>query len=101
MKINLDKFFNDLDGNAVIENGQPTLLGKEFAKHLVMDSHKDSGLNALDVFETALKLNKGEEIDLKKGEQELYQKWIKNCATMTAILKGQILQELISQKETE
>lgn len=94
MKFNFNQHLKDLDGSDIIVDGNPMIVGKELAKHLSQDTHETSGINALDAWEFALKINKGEDIDLTTTMQEAFKKWVVGHKQMFAILKGQILQIL-------
>lgn len=86
MKIDLNKNVIDLDGNQ-IENAN---MGKIVAQFLVNESKGD----ALKFWDWALKLNKGEVLDLDKSDQETFKSLIKETEKLPIITKAQILEQL-------
>jgi hypothetical protein len=96
MKIDFNKPFCDLDGNQIGE----IQLNKELAKYFAADTHKDSGFSPLDAYDLALKMNRGEVIDLKKGEQELFKTWVEKSETLNVLFKGQVL-DIINNSKSE
>lgn len=86
MKIDLNKNVIDLDGKD-IENAN---MGKIVANFLVNESKGD----ALKFWDWALKLNKGEVLDLDKSDQETFKSLIKETEKLPIITKAQILEAL-------
>lgn len=99
MKLNFNVQFTDIDGQDVVQDGKPILIGKEFAKYLSIESHKDTGIEPLDALENALKMNRGEAIDLDKKEQAAYRDWVIKCNNMNVLLKGQIIAIMDAKKD--
>jgi len=83
MKLDFNKALVDLDGKE-IEN---TNLGKVLAQQLVQTNKGD----ALKFWEIALKLQKGEVIDLDTSDQTLIKDFIKSADTLSNMGKAQIL----------
>lgn len=86
MKIDLNKSVLDLDGKE-IENAN---MGKIVAQFLVNESKGD----ALKFWDWALKLNKGEVLDLDKSDQDTFKTLIKETEKLPIITKAQILEQL-------
>lgn len=86
MNIDLNKSILDLDGKE-IENAN---MGKIVAQFLVNESKGD----ALKFWDWALKLNKGEVLDLDKSDQETFKTLIKETEKLPIITKAQILEQL-------
>lgn len=86
MKIDLNKNVTDLEGKE-IENAN---MGKIVAQFLVNESKGD----ALKFWDWALKLNKGEMLDLDKSDQETFKTLIKETEKLPIITKAQILEQL-------
>lgn len=86
MKIDLNKSILDLDGKE-IENAN---MGKIVANFLVNESKGDP----LKFWEWALKLNKGEVLDLDKSDQDTFKTLIKETEKLPIITKAQILEQL-------
>ena len=86
MKIDLNKSVLDLDGKE-IENAN---MGKIVANFLVNESKGDP----LKFWEWALKLNKGEVLDLDKSDQDTFKTLIKETEKLPIITKAQILEQL-------
>lgn len=86
MKIDLNKSVLDLDGKE-IENAN---MGKIVANFLVNESKGDP----LKFWEWALKLNKGEVLDLDKSDQDTFKTLIKETEKLPIITKAQILEAL-------
>ncbi len=97
MKIDFNKPFCDLDGKQV---GDLTIC-KELARYFAADTHKESGFSPLDAYDIALKINKGEVIDLKKGEQDKFKVWVEKSGALNVLFKGQILEIIGNSKEIE
>lgn len=86
MKIDLNKNVIDLDGNQI----EGANMGKIVAQFLVNESKGD----ALKFWDWALKLNKGEVLDLDKSDQETFKTLIKETEKLPIITKAQILEQL-------
>ena len=86
MKIDLNKSVLDLDGKE-IDNAN---MGKIVANFLVNESKGDP----LKFWEWALKLNKGEVLDLDKSDQDTFKTLIKETEKLPIITKAQILEQL-------
>lgn len=86
MKIDLNKNVIDLDGNQI----EGANMGKIVAQFLVNESKGD----ALKFWDWALKLNKGEVLDLDKSDQETFKTLIKETEKLPIITKAQILEAL-------
>ena len=89
MKIDFNKPAKDLDGDEM-EN---THLGKLIAKALVNQSKGDP----LKYFDWAVKLHKGEVIDLDKADQKTLRAFIETNESITILAKYQILEEMDNQ----
>jgi hypothetical protein len=83
MKIDLNKAVVNLDGVEIPNSN----LGKILAQ-LLANSNKG---DALKFWETALKLQKGEEIDLDTSDQSTIKEFVKSTDQVTNIVKAQIL----------
>lgn len=86
MKIDLNKNVIDLDGNQI----EGANMGKIVAQFLINESKGD----ALKFWDWALKLNKGEVLDLDKSDQETFKSLIKETEKLPIITKAQILEQL-------
>lgn len=86
MKIDLNKNVIDLDGNQI----EGANMGKIVAQFLVNESKGD----ALKFWDWALKLNKGEVLDLDMSDQETFKSLIKDTEKLPIITKAQILAAL-------
>lgn len=86
MKIDLNKSVLDLDGKE-IDNAN---MGKIVANFLVNESKGDP----LKFWDWALRLNKGEVLDLDKSDQETFKTLIKETEKLPIITKAQILEQL-------
>jgi hypothetical protein len=84
MKLNFNFNLLDLEGQE-IENAN---TGKLLAGALVQQSKGD----AIKFWEMALKLNKGEVIDLDTSDQQLLKTFIKENESLTILAKGQMFQ---------
>lgn len=91
MKLDFNIPLKDLDQNEVIENGKPLMIGKVLGNLFCQDAHKDSPFTAMDALEIAMKLNRGEAIDLEKKESEYLKGWIEKHGTINIILKAPLL----------
>lgn len=86
MKIDLNKSLLDLDGKEIADSN----MGKIVAQMLVQATKGD----ALKFWDWALKLNKGEVIDLDKSDQEVFKNFVKEHEQLPIITKAQILELL-------
>ena len=86
MKIDLNKNVIDLDGNQI----EGANMGKIVAQFLVNESKGD----ALKFWDWALRLNKGEVLDLDMSDQETFKSLIKDTEKLPIITKAQILEAL-------
>lgn len=84
MKLDFNFNLVDLEGQE-IENAN---AGKLLAASLVQQSKGD----AIKFWEMALKLNKGEVVDLDSSDQQLLKTFIKDNESLTILAKGQMLQ---------
>lgn len=84
MKLDFNFNLTDLEGQE-IENAN---AGKLLAGALVQQSKGD----AIKFWELALKLNKGEIVDLDSSDQQLLKSFIKDNESLTVLAKGQMLQ---------
>lgn len=84
MKLNFNFPISDLDGNEIPESN----LGKTIANVLV--SARDG--DALKLWDIALKLQKGTELDLDTSDTQMLKDRIKNADTITVLVKAQALQ---------
>lgn len=84
MKLDFNFNLVDLEGQE-IENAN---AGKLLASTLVQQPKGD----AIKFWEMALKLNKGEVIDLDSSDQQLIKTFIKDNESLTILAKGQMLQ---------
>lgn len=87
MKLNFDKHILDLGGNP-IQGAQK--LGQFLAEMLVMQAEG----NVLKHFDWALKLHKGEVIDLDKADKEYLKGFVENHKTTSILVKAQMLSTL-------
>lgn len=83
MKLDFNFNLLDLDGNE-ISNAN---AGKLLANTLVQQAKGD----AVKLWEIALKLHKGEVIDLDTSDQELLKNFIKDSEQLAILAKGQLL----------
>ena len=86
MKIDLNKSLLDLDGKEIADLN----MGKIVAQMIVQATKGD----ALKFWDWALKLNKGEVIDLDKSDQEVFKNLVKEHEQLPIITKAQILEVL-------
>lgn len=101
MKFNFNKQLLDLDGNpGIAADGKEVNIGKELSRIMSQESHEKSGLNPLDVWGYCLKINKGEDVDLEKGTQDLMLKWVETHPLMFANMKAQII-EILNAKPSK
>lgn len=84
MKLNFNFPISDLDGNEIPESN----LGKTIANVLV--SARDG--DALKLWDIALKLQKGTELDLDTSDTQMLKDRIKNADSITILVKAQALQ---------
>ena len=101
MKINFKVKLTGFGQEIKSENGEPVFLNKTLANLLGMDPHKDTGIGLMDALEWAGKINKGEDVDISKSEQELLKKFIENHANLTAFAKGDLLKCFAKGDEKE
>ncbi len=95
--INLDVPIKDLDGNDIIDNvvgARPTSLGKILANELVRGSKGDP----LKFLDWAMRLNKGETVEVDRSDYEKLKQFVLDHETMTILAKGQILPLLENDK---
>lgn len=83
MKLDFNFNLTDLDGNA-IDNAN---TGKLLANTLIQQTKGD----AVKYWEWALKLNKGEILDLDSSDQDTLKTFIKDSETITVLAKAQLL----------
>lgn len=87
MKLNFDKHILDLGGQPIQGADK---LGVILANMLVSQAEG----NVLKHFDWALKLHKGETIDLDKADQEYLKSFITDHKTTTILVKAQMLSTL-------
>ena len=92
--INLNIPLKNLDGEPV--EGVKT-LGRILANHLVAGSKGDP----LKFFDWAMRLNKGETIEIDRADYERLKEFVTNCDTLNILAKGQILPLLENDKPIE
>lgn len=86
-KVNLNFNLKNLDGDEVV----PTMnAGKLVAQTFANDLKGD----ALKLYTWAVELNAGNELSLDGSDFETFRNYIKTTDRLTAIAKGQIIQEL-------
>ena len=86
MKINLNSALLDLDGNEIADSN----MGKILAQLLISETKGD----ALKFWDWAMKLHKGEVLDLDKSDQEVFKNFVKETEKLPIITKAQILEKL-------
>ena len=86
MKINLNSALLDLDGNEIADSN----MGKILAQLLISETKGD----ALKFWDWAMKLHKGEILDLDKSDQEVFKNFVKETEKLPIITKAQILEKL-------
>lgn len=86
MKINLNSALVDLDGNEIADSN----MGKILAQLLISETKGD----ALKFWDWAMKLHKGEVLDLDKSDQEVFKNFLKETEKLPIITKAQILEKL-------
>lgn len=86
MKINLNSALVDLDGNEIADSN----MGKILAQLLISETKGD----ALKFWDWAMKLHKGEVLDLDKSDQEVFKNFVKETEKLPIITKAQILEKL-------
>lgn len=91
MKINLDKCLIGLDGQE-IKNSK---MSQQVAT-IIGNSNKG---NAIKLFDQALSLYKTGEVELDDVDYKAIYELIEHTDVFTNLCKGQVLKELISQKE--
>lgn len=83
MKLNFNKSLVNLDGVDIADSN----MGKILASYLVQSNKGD----ALKFWEIALKLQKGEEVDLDTSDQNTIKEFIKSADGLPNITKAQLL----------
>lgn len=91
MKINFKVLLHDLEGEVFDENENPIFINKQFANILGSNPHTDTGIDYMDAFEWAMKINKGEDLDLSKSEQEKLKNFIIKSPNITGFAKKDLL----------
>lgn len=86
MKLNFNFDLVDLDGKTI----EGANAGKLLANSLVQQTKGD----AVKFWELALKLHKGEVVDLDTSDQQLLKTFIKDSESITVLGKGQLLKVL-------
>ena len=86
MKINLNSALLDLDGNEIADSNMRKIL----AQLLISETKGD----ALKFWDWAMKLHKGEILDLDKSDQEVFKNFVKETEKLPIITKAQILEKL-------
>ena len=86
MKINLNSALVDLDGKEIADSN----MGKILAQLLISETKGD----ALKFWDWAMKLHKGEVLDLDKSDQEVFKTFVKETEKLPIITKAQILEKL-------
>ena len=92
MKINLNKSLLSLD-NAEL----PEKMGNVIASILISSSKG----NSIKCYEQALKLNKGEDLELDSSDFDSLYKLVEESANIINLAKAQILLEMKKQKDNE
>lgn len=91
MKLDLNKPFLQLDGTEFPD--KPT-LGKNLSNILVSGTKED----ALKFYDWAVKLHKGEPIDVDKSDLKKIREFVENHETMIILMKAQVLNIIDSIK---
>ena len=105
MKVDFKVEIKDMDGNIIREDskinqeqivvepgtGNAIFLNTLFSSILVGDSHKDSGLDPLDVYDWGLELRKTGVIDIPPSAVDNVKKFIKTSDKLPVSTKGQLL----------
>ena len=80
MKIDFSKAkVLDLDGNPILVNGVEVLADhKYFANMLATAGNEQVNIPYLDRMEIAMKINKGEVVDLEKAQQDAIKDYLQN-----------------------
>lgn len=86
MKIDLNSALVDLDGKEIADSN----MGKILAQLLISETKGD----ALKFWDWAMKLHKGEVLDLDKSDQEVFKTFVKETEKLPIITKAQILEKL-------
>ncbi len=95
--INLNVNVKDLDGKEIVEGGMTTTLGRILANQLVSGAKGDP----LKFFDWAMRLNKGETIELDRSDYEKIKEFVITSETLTILSKGQILPLLENDKAVD
>jgi len=83
MKLDFNHPLVDLDGKEI----EGTNIGKTLAQQLIQSNKGD----AMKFLELAMKLHKGEVVDLDTSDQTLIKDFVKNLDTIINLAKAQIL----------
>ena len=91
MKLNFKIALTVFGDEVKDQNGEPVFLNKTLANLLGSNPHKDTGIGYMDAIIWATAINKGEDIDLEKSEQEALKKFIENNDQLTAFAKDNLM----------
>jgi hypothetical protein len=91
MKLNFNFNLTDLDGKEL----EGANSGKLLANTLIQQTKGD----AVKYWEWALKLNKGEVLDLDTSDQDALKTFVKDSETITVLAKAQLLAVFAKSKE--
>jgi hypothetical protein len=95
MKINFNKRLKDLDGNDIPDaQGNIVSMNKLLAKELCHGSGND-----IKIWDWALRLQHGEELELDVTDQKLLRTEIENNKNFNRLAKAQLLKEFDRQQE--
>ena len=86
MKINFSKAaLTELDGTPMVNSaGEPIYADlKLLANQLALTSNEQSGIQYVDRMDMAIKINKGEELDLERPIHEALKRYIENHPNLT------------------
>ena len=87
MKINFKVALNVFGEDVKDQSGEPVFLNKTLANLLGSNPHTETGMSYMDAMKWAELINKGEDVDLEKSEQELMKKFIDTNTSLTAFAK--------------
>lgn len=88
MKLNFNVSFKDLLGQSIIIEGEPANIGKMLGQALASSNEGD----ALKMFDWAMKLYAGTELDLDRSDYDKMKSFINVSKVLSNLQKGQMLE---------
>ncbi len=98
MKVNFNYEILDMESRPMLDVDQtPAMAGKILANALVMQPEGE----IIKYFDWALRLHRGEIIDLDRTDQNVIKEFIKNSRTMVILVKVRLLEAFDKKQKTE